>query len=99
MWVHEQAEEDPEEAYRQAAAVGDPTALHTLAGWLSEQPRRRGEADRTRRYCLDARGRPVPAHPDEGRHRRAEPRIEGGACRTASVSHPCHWLRMSDIFW
>ena len=40
-------EAEAEAAWREAAAAGDPDALHGLAEWLAEQPGRQAEAEET----------------------------------------------------
>ena len=57
-WLDRQPgrERDVEQAYRDAAAAGDPDALKALDEWLSGQPGRQAEAALIRRVGLDARG-------------------------------------------
>jgi hypothetical protein len=55
-------EADAEQAYRDAAAGGNPDAVCALALWLGEQGRQ-AEADRIHRFGIDAYGRTVEADP------------------------------------
>ena len=47
LWLSEQAgrKADAEQAFREAAAAGDPVALRELAVWLSGRPGREADAE------------------------------------------------------
>ena len=47
-------EADAEQAYREAAAAGDPAALRALARWLSRRPGREADAEATLREAAAA---------------------------------------------
>jgi hypothetical protein len=81
---------DAEQAYRDAAAAGNPTAVRALALWLGEQGRQ-AEADRITAWASThtaAQSRRILI--DEV-NRQAEPRMVVESCRTALLSRCCHW--------
>jgi hypothetical protein len=94
---------DAEQAYRDAAAAGDPNALRALAEWLDRRPGRQADAEQAYRDAtaagnptavralalwLGEQGRQAEADRIHRGHRRIRPHSRGGSSPTKSTGKP-----------